>query len=748
MNSKQIRAVVLGSKGAGKSSLMAQICNSYINENLEYERKITDAKLDTELLVQFSDRMEDIQSAKTCFLIIDLTSKESLELVKNTLYPKVSTEMSRDGFIYLIGNKNDLEDKREVSSEEFIQFASEKCLMYAETCCLSGKKKGIDVVQRMFKNRLINILKSSKKIESQRKLEEVPYKDLSKSDVKDNEEVKNESVPPELPPRDNNEFDSEGLLEFPLQTTKQPNESNILFNSNEIPQELIVEQETKDENQFLLQELNGKIQEHSEPTFGQQSSITSYQTNQVNDITLNPQAPIVNTSLESITPANIGVPSTTPQFQITEEGLIIESLNSCQPYKSPFKERYSDLPLVRKKVEVRGEIKEEEFLEQLDEDVKKSAETLKLLNERYNQRTSPNFKKCRDLSKENMPRKPLPNEIPVFESSLIQNDVNIKSILKDKPTNYPSPKPIKAFKDNKSFVQALRVSGKENMDSLLTIEVMLKPGMSISLNVRKNDDSVYLAEKCLSIGRIQPNKGLINSLAKVIEQSISAEIHKLLENIKKEKARILQEKTMQEKKSMSKPLSVERHKVEDKKIIGRLLVLIKNNKTSEIVIREGDAPEVLAKNFTSKHSLSGNTYHTILEALQKLISTHKSTAKKEQVEERLIKEIHASPILPSARRRQSNCESTPRSSSRETKSLQKLLFKVNFTLVDGRKASISVKEKDNLYILARNFAVIHKLTEETTERVWELLQESYKKHLQKIEAEINRAHKRQSLSTN
>eukprot|EP00826_Nyctotherus_ovalis_P042576 TRINITY_DN4394_c0_g3_i1.p1 TRINITY_DN4394_c0_g3~~TRINITY_DN4394_c0_g3_i1.p1 ORF type:complete len:334 (-),score=98.04 TRINITY_DN4394_c0_g3_i1:53-1054(-) len=329
MKSKQIRAVVLGSKGAGKSALMSQICDTRINENLEYERSITDAKLDVELLVQFSDRLEEIPSAKACFLITDLTSKESMEYMKKILYPKVSKEMAKDGFIYLIGNKSDLEDERQVTSEDFVQFASEKCLMYAEVCCLSGRKRGIDVVQRMLKNRLVNILKSSKKAESQRRLEELPA-----AAVKG--EAKSENVPPELPPRDSSELDSEGLIDFPLQNIKQSNESNILFNSGEMGQELTMEQDTKEENQLLLQEL--KVLDRSEPTFGQQSSMASYQTNQVNDITLNPQAqiPVVNASLESI------APSKTPQFLGVEEGLVAGSRSAeqdkylnCLLYTSP-----------------------------------------------------------------------------------------------------------------------------------------------------------------------------------------------------------------------------------------------------------------------------------------------------------------------------------------------------------------------------------------------------------------------------
>ena len=107
-----IRAVVIGDKGTGKSSLMAQISDSYINENLEYERRITDPKLENEVLVQFSDRPEELVNAKACFLIVDLSNYNSFEFIKTIGYPKALKEIPKDGFMYLIGNKCDLDDKR------------------------------------------------------------------------------------------------------------------------------------------------------------------------------------------------------------------------------------------------------------------------------------------------------------------------------------------------------------------------------------------------------------------------------------------------------------------------------------------------------------------------------------------------------------------------------------------------------------------------------------------------------------
>ncbi len=70
--------------------------------------------------------------------------------------------MSKDGFVYLVGNKLDLDKERQVANKDIAQYASDKCIAYTEVCCLPHKKKGIDVVQRMFKYRLTNILKANK----------------------------------------------------------------------------------------------------------------------------------------------------------------------------------------------------------------------------------------------------------------------------------------------------------------------------------------------------------------------------------------------------------------------------------------------------------------------------------------------------------------------------------------------------------------------------------------------------------
>eukprot|EP01022_Parablepharisma_sp_SALTPOND_P030071 TRINITY_DN752_c0_g1_i1.p1 TRINITY_DN752_c0_g1~~TRINITY_DN752_c0_g1_i1.p1 ORF type:complete len:897 (-),score=102.49 TRINITY_DN752_c0_g1_i1:34530-37220(-) len=835
-----VRAVVLGDKGSGKSTFMAQICDSYINENLEYERKITDPKLDIELLVQFTDHPEELASAKVSFIVIDLSSKDSFEVAKNSCYPKAVSEMPKDAFVYLVGNKADLEDKRQVDQKEVAQFASEKCVAYTEVCCLVGKKKGIDVVQRMFKYRLTNIIKASKVVEQQKK-------SLENSFAKDSDSMKENVAPvpeadsaPELPPRENSELENDSFAEIPQ---KPQNESNIMFHPSDIAHEPTVEQETKDENQILLQQLNDnkptEILDYSDPTFSQYSSVSSYQTSQANNITLNPQLekPTVNTSLDPLAPSTVGMPSATPQFQsvngsITPERLeereeIVEEvaesekfMNACQPYKSPFRKSemysYEDLPVPEKvaksrnlcKTPVRSrnnqdsalktEMKDQDFLEKLDEDVKRSAETLKLLNRRYNQRTSPNIKKTRSVTvSENQyiikrQSSDAKNAVPIFETSLVENDLG-KGVLRESrnkvnaaitaAASEPAIKRFEKFQESKSsknkfFIQPLgsHANEKENENgncklkaghirqtgSLLTLEITLKPGTTILLDVTKSDSPTYLAEKCLSLGGIKASRTLINTLASVIEEKVGDEIRRLLDSIKKERMRIMHEKTVCEKTKKAKELekmkpfdlSTEKRQCEKEnkpKIIGRLSILIGNNKTGEIVVREGDSPEMLTQNFIATYSLKSHTFPTILDALQKLIASYRNNRQSNEGKSPIksTEGIRVSAVPHFSRNEQMSSSSSSVSSlggasNDSRRSTQKFLFRVNFTLLDGRKASIAVREKDNLYRLAHNFVVTHKLKEDMVGRVWGSLQESYKvslflannshqKHLEKTE---------------
>ena len=77
------------------------------------------------------------KSAACVFIVYDISDKKSF--IDVDLWLKDCRDICfKDVLIYLIGNKNDLEDKREVTQEEAQQFADENNLIFFETSALTG----------------------------------------------------------------------------------------------------------------------------------------------------------------------------------------------------------------------------------------------------------------------------------------------------------------------------------------------------------------------------------------------------------------------------------------------------------------------------------------------------------------------------------------------------------------------------------------------------------------------------------
>ena len=81
----------------------------------------------------------------------DINNKKNFEEAKNYWYPLVR-EFQECKLIYLIGNKIDLNDRREVPIEEAIEFAEKENIRYFEISC----KKGIGIKE--FFDDLVNNL--------------------------------------------------------------------------------------------------------------------------------------------------------------------------------------------------------------------------------------------------------------------------------------------------------------------------------------------------------------------------------------------------------------------------------------------------------------------------------------------------------------------------------------------------------------------------------------------------------------
>ena len=74
----------------------------------------------------------------TCaFIVFDITDKKTFQNVASWLQ-ECKDMCYKNILIYLIGNKTDLEDKRQVSKEDAKKFSEENNLAYYETSALNG----------------------------------------------------------------------------------------------------------------------------------------------------------------------------------------------------------------------------------------------------------------------------------------------------------------------------------------------------------------------------------------------------------------------------------------------------------------------------------------------------------------------------------------------------------------------------------------------------------------------------------
>eukprot|EP00009_Paramoeba_aestuarina_P015732 CAMPEP_0201541724 /NCGR_PEP_ID=MMETSP0161_2-20130828/71630_1 /ASSEMBLY_ACC=CAM_ASM_000251 /TAXON_ID=180227 /ORGANISM="Neoparamoeba aestuarina, Strain SoJaBio B1-5/56/2" /LENGTH=201 /DNA_ID=CAMNT_0047949281 /DNA_START=117 /DNA_END=722 /DNA_ORIENTATION=+ len=156
--------VMFGQGGVGKTALTIRFCSNHFVE--EYDPTIEDSYrkqfvvddvpqlgmiMDTAGEEQY-DAMYDhyIREHKMMFLIFSLTDKRSfaVELPQRIERIRgVKDEQGEEYYFYLIGNKKDLEDNREITKEEAVKFAEEEGMPYMETSAKTNEG-----VEEMFVN--------------------------------------------------------------------------------------------------------------------------------------------------------------------------------------------------------------------------------------------------------------------------------------------------------------------------------------------------------------------------------------------------------------------------------------------------------------------------------------------------------------------------------------------------------------------------------------------------------------------
>ena len=148
------------------------------------------------------ERFEAINSqyykkADAVLLVYDITNKQSFDRLKNFYVDQIKNNCKEDIIIELLGNKSDLEVKREVSVEEGINLAMEHHYEFLESSCLQNKNVAdafLSLIERWnFKNKKNNRKKS---IELKRSLTETARNNKSnnKTDQKSIDNQKSENI--------------------------------------------------------------------------------------------------------------------------------------------------------------------------------------------------------------------------------------------------------------------------------------------------------------------------------------------------------------------------------------------------------------------------------------------------------------------------------------------------------------------------------------------------------------------------
>ena len=78
------------------------------------------------------------KKADAALLVYDISNRESFEIIKQYYSPKLKEICQNKIPIILLGNKFDLEGKREVSLEEGIKLALDEKFKFKETSCLKN----------------------------------------------------------------------------------------------------------------------------------------------------------------------------------------------------------------------------------------------------------------------------------------------------------------------------------------------------------------------------------------------------------------------------------------------------------------------------------------------------------------------------------------------------------------------------------------------------------------------------------
>lgn len=144
--------IIIGDSAVGKSNLLLQYAHNKFNDdyqatigvefgakNITVNNKIYRIQIwDTAGQENFRSITRAYYKNSVCAMVVyDITNKETFNNVQ-TWIEDCKNQSPKTIFMVLVGNKNDLEDKRQVKYEEGMELANKNGMMFYETSAKSG----------------------------------------------------------------------------------------------------------------------------------------------------------------------------------------------------------------------------------------------------------------------------------------------------------------------------------------------------------------------------------------------------------------------------------------------------------------------------------------------------------------------------------------------------------------------------------------------------------------------------------
>ena len=200
MSAKYIlKILTLGDQNVGKTNIILRYTENQFHEKInsticiDFKTKLIKKgneiiKLtlyDTAGQERFNNLIKNYyKGTNGVLLVYDITNRDTFKKIDFWLKDLFDNADDKDNlFIYLIGNKNDLADKRQVSEEEAKGYADENNLPYIEVSAKTGNniKKLFD---EMIKGSMFNVIKNGKLSSSVNQTIRLSFLDKEEAPVK------------------------------------------------------------------------------------------------------------------------------------------------------------------------------------------------------------------------------------------------------------------------------------------------------------------------------------------------------------------------------------------------------------------------------------------------------------------------------------------------------------------------------------------------------------------------------------